>query len=152
LKLRWKFKSDEFKGFLDQGTSLTGELTFSGTLRIDGNVHGSINTKDVLVIGEQATIHADIKAGAVEIYGAVFGNIEGTRRIDIYSTGRLRGDIRTPQLVIEDGGVFEGRSRTAGDIETEEAAQESPAKPVAEPPAPPTKARRDREWPGSFTP
>ena len=117
VPLRKKSRSNDFKGFLDHGTSLTGELTFSGTLRIDGIVHGSISTSDLLIVGEKASVNADIKAGEVQIYGAVSGNIEGNRRVEIYSTGRLRGDVRTPLLVIEEGGSFEGHSRGLTDSE-----------------------------------
>ncbi len=148
MKLPWKSKSDDFKGFLDHGTSLTGELSFSGTFRVDGNIHGSIKTNDLLVVGELATIHADIKAGEVEIYGSVFGNIETSRRVAIYSTGRVRGDVRTPQLVLEDGGVFEGRSIGAGETETEGTApdQEFGSRQPTEA-FPPSKSKKDREWP-----
>jgi cytoskeletal protein CcmA (bactofilin family) len=45
-------RSLEFKGFLDHGTTLTGELHFSGALRIDGTVHGSNTTSDLLIVGE----------------------------------------------------------------------------------------------------
>jgi len=61
--------SDQVFGFLDQGTNVTGELEFTGTLRIDGNFHGSISTADMLIIGEHAHVHADIKAGEIEIHG-----------------------------------------------------------------------------------
>jgi cytoskeletal protein CcmA (bactofilin family) len=113
MKLRRKSASDDFKGFLDHGTSLTGELQFSGTLRVDGEIHGSITTNDLLIVGEQATVHADIRAGEIQIFGSVFGNVESERRIEVYPTGHLKGDIRTPQLIIEEGGKFEGRSHGA---------------------------------------
>jgi len=113
MKLRRKSPSDEFRGFLDHGTSLTGELQFSGTLRVDGEIHGSISTDDLLIVGEQATVHADVKAGEVQIFGSVYGNIESARRIEVYPTGRLKGDVHTPQLIIEEGGLFEGRSHGA---------------------------------------
>ena len=106
-----KSVSNEFNGFLDAGTSITGELRFSGTLRIDGNIHGSITTPDRLIVGEKAVVHADIKAGEVAILGTVSGNIECERSLQICPSGRLRGDVQTPKLVIEDGGVFEGLSR-----------------------------------------
>ena len=77
VNLRKKSQATDFKGFLDHGTSLTGELTFSGTLRVDGTIHGSISTSDLLIVGDKASVNADIKAGEVQIYGAVFGNIEG---------------------------------------------------------------------------
>ena len=98
-----KVSSEEITGFLDQGTAVTGELQFSGTLRIDGHFHGSIATSDILAIGEHAVVHADIKAGEVEVHGHLSGNIDAKRRIEIYSTGRVNGEIRTPTIVIEAG-------------------------------------------------
>src|SRR5687768_13190202 len=115
MKLRRKASSEEITGFLDQGTAVTGELQFSGTLRIDGNFPGSITTNDNLIVGEHAVIHADIQAGELEIHGQVFGNIQGARRVEIYPTGRVRGDIHTPALVINAGGSFDGRSQMAQD-------------------------------------
>ena len=117
MKFRRKESSEEISGFLDQGTAVTGELQFSGTLRIDGTFHGSIVTSDVLVVGEHAVIHADIKAGELEIHGRVFGNVECKRRIEIHPTGRVRGDLFTPQLIINTGATFDGRSRMVEDVE-----------------------------------
>jgi cytoskeletal protein CcmA (bactofilin family) len=119
LNLSWLFKPqvkpqpEKFNGFLDLGTSFTGELSFEGTFRIDGEFHGSIVTNDLLVVGPRATIYADIKAGEARIHGSVFGNISGSRRIEISATGKVRGEVQAPQLVIEEGAVFEGRSHGA---------------------------------------
>ena len=115
MKFRRKQSSEEISGFLDQGTAVTGELQFSGTLRIDGTFHGSILTSDVLVVGEHAVIHADIKAGDLEIHGRVFGNVEAKRRIEIHPTGRVQGDLYTPQLIVNPGATFDGRSRMIGE-------------------------------------
>ena len=68
MTLRQKFSSEEISGFLDQGTSVTGELQFSGTMRVDGEFHGSISTNDKLIIGERAQVHADVQAGEIEIF------------------------------------------------------------------------------------
>ena len=114
-----KFSSEEVSGFLDQGTSVTGELQFSGTLRIDGEFHGSITTKDKLIVGERAQVHADIKAGEVEVYGSISGTLESNRRVEVHPTGSIKGDVRTPELVIEAGGILDGNSRMASDSKTE---------------------------------
>lgn len=115
MKFRRKLPSEEISGFLDQGTAVTGELRFSGTLRIDGNFHGSIMTEDVLVVGEHAVIHADVRAGEMEIHGRIFGNIQAKRRIELHPTSRVNGDIRTPVLVINPGATFDGRSHMGTD-------------------------------------
>ena len=101
--------SDQVSGFLDKGTNITGELEFAGTLRIDGNFHGSISTADTLIIGEHAVVHADIRAAEIEIHGQVFGTVEAKRRIEISITGKVKGDIHTPALTMTPGAVFDGR-------------------------------------------
>ena len=112
MKRKRKIFSDEIAGFLDRGTAVTGELWFSGSLRIEGEFHGSIATEGSLTIGRYVQVHADIRAGEVEIYGKASGNIEAARRIEIRPTGRVSADLRTPALVIDDGGTLDGRSRT----------------------------------------
>ena len=105
-----KTGSEEFNGFLGQGTSVTGDLYFSGTLHLDGTVRGSITTTDVLIVGALATVEADIKAGEVQISGSVTGEVRGARRVEICEGGRLIGDVQTAQLIINEGGIFQGTS------------------------------------------
>jgi cytoskeletal protein CcmA (bactofilin family) len=114
MKFRQK-PSDQVSGFLDKGAHVTGELEFAGTLRIDGNFHGSISTNDILIVGEHAVVQADIKVGEIEIHGQVLGSIVAKRRIDITDTGRVRGDVTTPILAVTPGGVVDGRIQMAGD-------------------------------------
>ena len=114
MKFRQK-PSDQVSGFLDKGAHVTGELEFAGTLRIDGNFHGSISTNDILIVGEHAVVQADIKVGEIEIHGQVLGSIRAVRRIDITATGRVRGDITTPILAVTPGGVVDGRIHMAED-------------------------------------
>ena len=114
MKFRLK-SSDQVLGFLDKGTTVTGELEFAGMLRIDGNFHGSISTGDVLIVGEHAIVHADIKVGEIEIHGQVSGSIDAKRRVEISPTGRVRGEIQTPVLVTNPGGMLDGQIKMAGD-------------------------------------
>ena len=111
----WTKSSEQIAGFLDQGTNVTGELQFSGILRIDGNFHGSIASSDRLVIGEHAVVHADINVGELEVHGQVFGNVQVKKRTEIFSTGKLRGDLETASLIIQVGAIFDGRSRMPGE-------------------------------------
>ena len=107
MKFRLK-QSDQVSGFLDKGTNVTGELEFAGTLRIDGNFQGSISTNDNLIIGEHAVVHADIRVGEIEIHGQFFGRIEAKNRVEVFPSGRVRGDIHTPTLCVNPGAVMDG--------------------------------------------
>jgi len=125
MKLRLK-TSEPVLGFLDKGTNVTGELEFAGTLRIDGNFHGSISSGDMLIIGEHALVHADIKVGEMEIHGQIFGRVEAKRRLEIAPTGHICGDICTPVLVVNAGGVIDGRIEMEGDSSREVTVAASP--------------------------
>jgi cytoskeletal protein CcmA (bactofilin family) len=99
--------------FIDSATSIVGDLQFSGELRIDGELHGSIKTSDSLIVGEKATVQADICAGEVRIFGKVLGNVNCDERVEIAEGGHLQGDVQTTQLIIHEGATFEGLSRPA---------------------------------------
>jgi cytoskeletal protein CcmA (bactofilin family) len=122
--------SEDFTGFLSDETSMTGDLQFTGTMHLNGNFHGSISTSDILIIGEKATVEANIKAGEVQVCGKVYGNIDSARRVKITQTGQVRGDIRTPQFVIEMGGTFEGTSSTPASSEEVSSSSEGVWEPV----------------------
>jgi cytoskeletal protein CcmA (bactofilin family) len=106
-------KSEQIAGFLDRGIHITGELQFSGILRIDGHFHGSISSSDSLIIGEHAVLHADIQVGELEVHGQIFGNVAVQGRTEIFPTGRLRGDLQTATLIIQSGGILNGHSLMA---------------------------------------
>jgi cytoskeletal protein CcmA (bactofilin family) len=100
--------SDESAGFLDNQTGITGRLHFAGMLRLDGIFQGTISADGILLVGEKASIHAEIKVGEIEIAGRVYGNIEA-KRVEILETGFVQGDVRTPVLVMEPGSTLDGR-------------------------------------------
>jgi Polymer-forming cytoskeletal len=53
---------DNASTYLDYGSSIKGTLNFDGPVRIDGEIEGEINSKDIVAIGEGAIVSADIKA------------------------------------------------------------------------------------------
>ena len=66
----------DLNGFLDHGSSFTGELEFEDTMRIDGKFKGKITSKNELIVGETATIDGDIHVGRIAISGTVLGKIK----------------------------------------------------------------------------
>jgi cytoskeletal protein CcmA (bactofilin family) len=94
--------------FFGKGAEFQGKLTFDGSVRIDGKFSGEIYTTDTLVIGEGATVQAEISAGTVIINGSVEGTVKTTGSIELHHTGRARGTFETPSLSIEKGCFFEG--------------------------------------------
>jgi len=98
----------EIKAFLGEGTDFKGILTFEGVVRIDGKLEGEVVTKDTLIVGESAVINAEISVHTIVISGTVRGNITATGKIEIQRPGKVFGNLKTPNLFIEEGVLFEG--------------------------------------------
>jgi cytoskeletal protein CcmA (bactofilin family) len=99
---------------LGAGAEFEGKLTFKGTVRIDAKFIGSIVTNDVLVVGENARIEAEITCGTVVVQGEVNGNIKAKNAVEVHRTGKVRGNLETPSLVVEKGAHLQGEVKMAG--------------------------------------
>jgi cytoskeletal protein CcmA (bactofilin family) len=94
---------------LGKETNFNGILRFKESLKIDGRFEGEIESPGFLYIENGAVVKADIKVGSLIIGGVVRGNIEASERLEMLSTGKVFGNIRTAKLNIADGVVFEGK-------------------------------------------
>lgn len=98
----------QIRAFLGDGTEFEGLLSFDGTVRIDGRFKGEIQTNDTLIIGESGHIEAEVKAGHCIIMGNMVGNVRAAGKVEIANTGKITGNIFTPALTVQEGGVIEG--------------------------------------------
>lgn len=105
-----KKKGDlQMNGFIGKGITITGKLGFEGSVRIDGNFNGEIDAiNGTLIVGEGADIEAKIKVDTAIISGELRGMIEAKAKVELRAPGRMYGNIKTPNLVIGEGVIFEG--------------------------------------------
>lgn len=94
--------------YLDRGTKVSGQLHFECPARIDGNIDGEIDGKEI-TIGESAVATAQIRADSIVVCGKVKGEITATQRVEIRSTAKVIGNITAPKLIVEEGAIFEGQ-------------------------------------------
>ena len=85
-----------------------GTIVVPHSLRIDGHVKGRIEAGEVLTVGPAGLIEADIKAKSAIIGGKVTGNVFVEDRVELEANASLVGDIRTRDLVINEGAIFQG--------------------------------------------
>lgn len=126
-------------GFLDNGVKLEGTLELAGTFRIDGQIRGTVRAKDRLHLGENSLLEGEVEGSEISVAGRVTGTIRCKDRVEILASGVVEGDVHTPSLVIEPGGVLDGRcymqkqprepvsAPTAGEQARGFAVEESPA-------------------------
>ena len=95
-----------------------GRFHVNGSLRIDGNYEGASLEVDQLYVGQSGRVKTNIKAGSVIVEGMIVGNIVATSRVMLLPTSRILGDIRTPELIIQNGVVLEGKCVISNDFKT----------------------------------
>ncbi|PYT61326.1 MAG: hypothetical protein DMG35_09570 [Acidobacteria bacterium] len=125
LDMAWKWHaaakdgpSEEWTGFIDQGVTLEGTLTVKGTFRIDGNVKGNIISEQTVVLGEGAKVEVQIEGNRVVISGRFDGVIFAKGRVEIQAKGVVTGEVHSPCMVIDPGGIFDGRCHMLASSET----------------------------------
>jgi len=88
---------------------IKGELNGSEDLTIEGHVEGTIQLKDnVLTIGPNGKIKAQIFAKSVIVLGEVTGNVTASDKVDIRDNGSVDGDLIAPRVAIAEGAHFRG--------------------------------------------
>jgi cytoskeletal protein CcmA (bactofilin family) len=91
------------------GIKITGEISGSENILIEGRVDGSINLggNDV-TIGKSGQVKADVSAKAIRVAGEVNGDLKAKERVVISGSGNVRGNVVAPRVVLEDGAIFKG--------------------------------------------
>lgn len=99
----------EFTGFLDKGVKFEGTIEASGVFRLDAQVRGNVVSNHSLILGEGARVEGQIEGNHVVIAGKFDGVIFAKGRVEIQAKGVVTGEIHSPCLVIEAGGIFDGK-------------------------------------------
>jgi cytoskeletal protein CcmA (bactofilin family) len=100
------------KGFftmIGEGAVIEGTISVPHGVRIDGHFKGKIEATEIL-IGNTGVVEADIKAASIIIGGKVNGNVIAEGRLELEERASLIGDLRTRDLIINEGAVFHGTS------------------------------------------
>lgn len=92
-----------------QGTTINGDVSTEGDIRIDGKVTGTVTAKAKVVIGTTGVVEGDIVCQNAYIDGRVNGNVEVAELLLLSKTAHVNGDIKIKKLVVEEGAKFNGK-------------------------------------------
>jgi cytoskeletal protein CcmA (bactofilin family) len=97
------------EGRLTRSLVVEGEISGQDDLVIDGEVRGRIRLQGgKLTVGPDGRVTADIEAPEIVVRGEVSGNIKGHDRVRILATAKVKGEVRTRLISIEEGAVVHG--------------------------------------------
>jgi len=94
------------------GSTLQGDLEFTGGLRVDGHIKGHVSAQDnnngTLVLSESGVIEGDVNVPHVVVNGTVKGNIASSGHVELQSNANVSGDIHYKAVEMELGAVLNG--------------------------------------------
>ena len=104
-----RMQTERDKVNIGKSVVIKGELSGSEDLTIEGQVEGKIELREnVLTIGPNGKIRAEVFAKAVIVLGEVAGNVTASEKVDIRDNGSVDGDIVSPRVAIAEGAHFRG--------------------------------------------
>ena len=113
------------------GTVIEGDLTFDGGLRVDGRVHGNVQSAEgkpgTLVLSEAAQIEGEIRVSHVVINGTVVGPVHATDYVELQGKANVTGDVYYRTLEMQLGAVVQGRLVYQDDAKADKVVKFKPA-------------------------
>jgi cytoskeletal protein CcmA (bactofilin family) len=108
-----KSKSTRIDTLIGQNTQVKGDISFSGGLRIDGNVTGNVTAngddKSVLTISEQGKIEGEVRVPNLLINGSISGNVYASQHVELAPKAKVEGNLYYHLLEMAMGSEVNGQ-------------------------------------------
>jgi cytoskeletal protein CcmA (bactofilin family) len=92
------------------GTSIKGEIRCEGNILLNGEFEGVIVSQGEVVVGKSGRVSGEIQSQKLLVSGEFRGNFTG-EVIDIMPYGKVYGDVKVNNIIIEPNAVFEGETK-----------------------------------------
>jgi len=99
------------------GTRITGRISGSGALRIEGVVKGDINVSGDTELSEGSSVEGNLQGESLDIAGSLLGDARASGAIAVRSSGKVRGELRGAQISIEAGARVSVRLETEFELD-----------------------------------
>lgn len=105
--------SNRIDSLIGAGTLVEGNVTFSGGLRIDGEVRGNVSAAEgqpgTLVVSEHARIDGEVNVSHLVVNGAINGPVRSDEFLELQPRARVTGDVLYSKIEMHLGAVVQGR-------------------------------------------
>ncbi len=95
------------------GTKIEGNISFSGGLRVDGEIKGNVvgvaDQLSTLVVSDHACIDGEIHVSHLVANGSINGPVFAAESLELQANSRVRGDVNYNTLEMHLGAIVEGR-------------------------------------------
>ena len=105
------FQEAQFGILLPGNRKTNGPLKFKVSLCINGEHIGDVTTGGTLIISDQGSVRGNVIAEEIICKGQMTGNVSARRKLTLYSSGTLEGDLVAPAVHIAPGALFKGKCK-----------------------------------------
>ncbi len=96
---------------IGEQTQITGNLVFSGGLRVDGKIHGDITAQgegSTLILSERGEVVGNIRVPHLIINGMIKGNVYSSECVELQAKAQITGDMTYKSLEMALGATVNG--------------------------------------------
>lgn len=101
---------------ISAGTTLKGDISSNGDLRIDGTIIGNIQSTAKIIIGSGGVVEGDISGNQADITGRVSGNIRAKELLQLRGESVVTGNLYAGKLQVEPSATFNGQCHMGANI------------------------------------
>lgn len=95
-----------------EGTTIRGDVQFSGGLHLEGAIEGSISAEgadSVLTLSDKGRIQGEVRVSNAVVNGRVVGDIFVGERLELAGNARVEGNVHYKVLEMAAGAQVNGR-------------------------------------------
>lgn len=97
---------------IGKGTTLDGDLQFSGGLLIEGTIKGNItaeNDQATLILHEHGRIQGEVRVPSMVLNGSIDGDVFASGKVELFEKSRVCGDVYYNLLEMAVGAEVNGK-------------------------------------------
>lgn len=97
------------RSIIGESIIIVGNVSGQEDIMVDGLVEGEMNFRECnIFVGETGRVNASVTAKKISVEGDVKGELRASEQVNIKPSGRVTGDIKSPQVVLDAGCQFKG--------------------------------------------
>ena len=93
-----------------KGMTVRGTLRGKGSVQVEGIVEGEISLQGPVTIAGSGTMKGPVNADTIRVAGRAAGPLDAREHLHLTASGDVEGDVKTPSLIVDDGGCLNGRT------------------------------------------
>ncbi|MCM8709787.1 polymer-forming cytoskeletal protein [Clostridium sp. SYSU_GA19001] len=115
--------TNKIETLIGEKCNIVGSLQGDGLIKIDGTIEGDIFWQDDVIIGVSSYCKSNINCKSAFINGKVEGNVVCEDTLTLENYGKILGDITVKNLIIKEGGAFDGKCTMVIPVKSEEVSE-----------------------------